>query len=237
MTPYLSDVAGAIATDTTIAPVAFTTDDRMLINAVLMGRNEKRYQAALTWQLVAGSEPATSKTSKAASFIVPNEIADVAASSPIRVAYDGMQREANTKRGCSGDAIKGAISAADALTTSLNAAEKGAQSPLVTAMQLDGLAAAYAKKDDPATYILRIAVEQTGGTAITRSGIIYTLGFPGASVVSAGVLVSFRLLSPKTGEVIRSGVVRCAVPQTRFGKVQRVVLDNADRTACSYRAS
>lgn len=76
VTPYLSDIAGAIATDTTIAPVAFTTDDRMLINAVLMGRNEKRYQAALTWQLVAGSEPATSKTSKAASFIVPNEIAN-----------------------------------------------------------------------------------------------------------------------------------------------------------------
>lgn len=237
VTPYLSDIAGAIATDTTIAPVAFTTDDRMLVNAVLMGRSEVRYRAAMAWQPVTGSEPKTSKPSTTASFIVPNEIADVTASSPIRTAYDGMQREANAKRGCSGDAVKGAISAADALTNSLNAAEKGAQSPLVTAMQLDGFAAAYAKAGGPATYILRIAIEQTGGTAITRSGIIYTVGFPGASVVSAGVLVSFRLVMPQTGAIIRSGVVRCAVPQTRFGKVQRVVLDNTDRAACSYRAS
>ncbi|MEH3123018.1 MAG: hypothetical protein PGN16_13755 [Sphingomonas phyllosphaerae] len=243
VTPFLSDIAGAIATDTTINPVAFAADDRVLVNAIVMGRTETRYALSgaewISTDAAGAADPPGDRTDSGdltrSSFFVPGEIADVGDSTPTRTAYDAMLREVDAKRGCSGDAIKGAVATADALATSLNASEKGATSPLVTAMQLDQLLGTSASGTG-STYLLRVAVEQTGGTAISRAGIVYTLGFPGASVVSAGVLVSFRLIQPRTGAIVMAGVVRCAVPQTRFSKVRDTILRNADRTACSYRA-
>ena len=142
---------------------------------------------------------------------------------PNRALYDQMLRDADKKMGYAGHAIKCAVADADVLATGLNASEKGALSPLVTAMQLDGLLGSTAIGGKP-TSILRVAAEQVGGTAISRSGVLYTLGFPGAAVISTGVLVSFRLVDPRSGEVVCIGIVRCAVPQTRFGRVRDVVL-------------
>ena len=100
-------------------------------------------------------------------------------------------------------------------------------------MQLERLATGT---ETTPTFLLRVALEQAGGTAITQASIIYTLGLPGASVVSASVIVSFRQVGPVAGTTVSTGIVRCAVPQMRFQRLHAVILGNADRTACSYIA-
>jgi hypothetical protein len=242
-----SDIAGALATDITISPINFSFEDRLLINAVMLVQQG----TSSDWLSVpkASSNFATKSIGQkpkapthSASLLVPGEVTDVAASSAIRTNYAAMQKAADNKRGCTDNDTKAAIATVDALTDSLNAAEDGKLSPLETALQLEPLLTPDEKKAER-TYVLRVAIEQTGGTAIARSGIWYALGIRGASVVSAGLLASFRLVDPQTGAVVTSGIVRCAVPQTQFGRVQRVVRDNSGKsdknseTFCAYRTA
>lgn len=242
-----SDIAGAVATDITISPISFSFEDRLLINSVIVGQ-KGILRSGNVWTSASNGMPkpgavATASAAQASTadavFVVPEEITDVAASSRILSAYEGMQAAADDKRGCTDNDTKAAIAAVDALTTSLNAAEKGSLSSLGTALQLESLVPSSTAPASQ-TYILRVAVEQTGGTAIARSGIWYALGIRGASVVSAGLLASFRLVNPQTGAVVTSGIVRCAVPQTQFGRVQRAIRDNTGKygkTECSYRTA
>lgn len=236
-----SDIAGAVATDITISPVSFSFEDRLLVNAIVMGQNgiPTTYKSWKSTSDELSKAPTVLSSAGKASFLMPGEITDVAASSAIRTDYAAMHKAADDKRGCTDNDTKAAIATVDALTDSLNAAEDGKLSPLETALQLEPLLTP--DKDKTArTYILRVAIEQTGGTAIARSGIWYALGIRGASVVSAGLLASFRLVNPQTGAVLTSGIVRCAVPQTQFGRVQRVIRDNTGqygKTECSYRAA
>ena len=86
-----------------------------------------------------------------------------------------------------------------------------------------GAAAELLAMTENGALVLRVAVEQTGGTAITRSNIFYTLGWPGAATVSAGFLASFRLTDPVKGTALLAGFVRCAVTPTRFQDVRKIV--------------
>lgn len=228
-----SDIAGAIATDIAISPVKFNFDDRLLVNAVAMNQDGETFAFSRVWRQFKG---ASEKAPKKTSFVIPGEVSDFGSDSKIRENYKELQKLTDSRRGCTNNEAKAAVLTADALTTTLNAAEKGALSPLEVALQLEPLLATDGKA--PArTYILRVAVEQTGGTAIARSGIWYALGFPGASVVSAGLLASFRLVNPQTGVVLNSGIIRCVVPQTPFSRVHRAILNSSDGTACAYRTA
>ena len=84
--------------------------------------------------------------------------------------------------------------------------------------------------------ILRTTIEQQGGTSITRSGILYTLGFPGAAQISAGLIASYRLVEPDTGQAKAAGFVLCVVKPVNIGRVARIV-QNGDRVGTTFNES
>jgi hypothetical protein len=74
-----------------------------------------------------------------------------------------------------------------------------------------------------APVILRVSVDQAGGTTISRTGVLYALGLPNAATVGAGLITSFCLVEPGGGAIVRQGVVRCAVHQTNIRRVPELL--------------
>ena len=158
-----------------------------------------------------------------------------------------MDMAAELRLKCTTDEAKAAIALADAVSKDITTpAEKTGISPLGAAMQTSG-ALRRRTSDDTTPYVLRLAVEQTGGTAITRGNIWYTLGFPGAATVSSGLLTSYRLVDPGTGVTHSAGFVRCVIAPVSMGNVHLVVNQEAQnefnrnklrgKTYCSYIAT
>jgi hypothetical protein len=227
------DIVGAIATDTAISGLTLTGNDRLLIAAILLNRrangsdNRGDDDAAMTWKL---NPPVSSGTP--AKYIIPGELtAPAITTSAVYKAYKALLGTEEKKRGggCDSAAIKAAMIATDALATSLNApADKSGPSPLINAIQLEAAGGTQ-------PLILRVAIEQIGGTTITKSGVLYTLGLPGASRVSSGLLVSFRLDDPATGEVKSVGLVRCITAPSNLRKAHDTIVKGKTAMACSYR--
>lgn len=80
--------------------------------------------------------------------------------------------------------------------------EKGAPSLLEKALLLEGTA----KKS--LAGVLRVRVEKAGGTLVTKQNIFTTLGFNGVTM-SGGLIVTYRLVNPRTGGVTTSGTLIC----------------------------
>ena len=218
-TPGPADITAALATDVTINPVTITEDDRILVTAVA--------RPGLSW---ASLEPAAQTAvapagdrAAAVRFIVPGEIADVADGSPLYGAYQGLLADAGklTGQGCTSDGAKGALSDVNDFVKAVGTSASKGQPPIMVAAELFSL-----DKDSP--LILRVAIEQVGGTAIVRSNIWYELGWPDAATVSAGILASFRLIDPRSGELKASGLVRCIEKPVGFDGV-RAALDDPGR--------
>lgn len=230
-TPMVSDIAGAIATSISIAPVVFSVDDRLLLNAIMIGRANTSYAPASEWTV---SKDAA--TVGQANFRLPGEVTDASyRADGIRARYLTLLAVTDQYRQCSSDVAKAAVAAADALVTSLNTvSDKSPTSPLATAVSLDAF-----RSPDPAKrpLVLRVAVEQTGGPSIARSGILYTLGLPGAATVTAGSIVSFRLVDPANGGTLLTGIVRCAVPPTRYQSVSSKMVSPIGMVVCSRIAA
>lgn len=235
ITPALSDIVAALATETTISGIELKAEDRLLINAVLSNRATLGSAPRAGWSssvadTIASAQPEGPTTAK---FRLAGEATRAGIDGAVATAYQALLDEADKLRrtGCTSADAKAAFSTADALVTSLNTpAEKTGMTPLAGAMQ----AAAFSTPD---TRILRLAIEQTGGTAITRAGIAYTIGFPNAAVVSAGLVVSFRLVDPTTGALTLAGIVRCAVPPQNFKAVAKTAGGLVTTAVCSYRAA
>jgi hypothetical protein len=216
----LPDITAAVATDTTYAPIPLTFDDRMLVAATAMsgtgiglpGRND---WTLAEWQ---GGPRPSGKTR----MIVPSEITAVSGDNSLLALYEKTAADADILRSCGGAEAKAAVGVADAYIAAITSpSDKTGSSELVAALQL-------ADTLPQAPYVLRVVVEQTGGTAITRSNIWYTLGFPGAVTLSSGLLASFRLMNPATGETLTAGFVRCAIAPVNINNVYAVVNPRAD---------
>ncbi|WP_140850222.1 hypothetical protein [Sphingomonas glacialis] len=225
------DVIAATAVDTSISPITLSVADRMLIDAVLINGNATPLIPESGWSKPAAFVAAPTGTAVAA-FAAPADVTMAKLSgSEVYRQYKALLALETSFRSCDTTEAKTALTTADALVTSLNApGDKGAPSALINAVQLETVRGA-------STLVLRVAVEQAGGTLLTRTGVIYTLGFPGAAVISSGLLTSFRLSDPTTGKVVALGLVRCFLPPSRLSKVRDAV-DNAASApmSCSYQA-
>lgn len=225
------DVIAATAVDTSISPITLSVADRMLIDAVLINGNAAPLTPGTGWSKPADFVAAPTGSAVAA-FAVPADLTMAKLSgSEVYRKYKALLALETSFRGCDTTEAKTALTTADTLVTNLNTpGDKGAPSALVNAAQLE-------TARGTSTLVLRVAVEQAGGTLLTRTGVIYTLGFPGAAVVSSGLLTSFRLSDPATGKVVALGLVRCFLPPSRLRKVRDAV-DNAASApmSCSYQA-
>jgi hypothetical protein len=273
--PSGADIAAAFATDISYSPVALSLEDRMLIAAIAMSGKAHSLNGAPVWTPANyswntdaelrkpakngedaakpgkdGVEPAKDKPKPVGEFIIPSEIValprggDANSEQPLIIdEYIKMTELADVRRHCNADIGKSLVAAADAYAKEITTpAEKTGTSQLAAARQAEAM---LRRVKNP--YLLRVAVEQVGGTAVTRANIWYTLGFPGAATIGAGLVTSFRLMDPASGVTKSAGFVRCAIQPVNMGNVHLVVNEDAadyftkdsyrGRTHCSYVAS
>ena len=231
-----ADIAGVAQVDTTIGAIALTADDRMLVNALMMQRGQGPLPAEIGWTTWTGG----TAVGRTAIYHVPTDTMGLPAGSQVYRDYARLVRTVTEWRTrCTGDAGKAIIGTGDGLIASLNASDKG-PAPLATAIQLETLG------DDP--LVLRLAIEQVGGTSLTRAGVIYSFGWPDAATVGSGLLASFRLIDPRTGTNRAVGLIRCMVRQTNVKRVADTLAHPPARSAsarsyppgetvCDYRVS
>lgn len=214
ITPFVpSDFAQALTTDITINPIALSADDRMLVNAI-------EIRGGGAFHLVGESTglPAANSSILAGYF---------------RLVDDIVKRRAV----CVRSDHASVVAAADSFANSLTAADKGALSALATAVQLEryagGIDAAGTGQAPLPALLLRVAVEQVGGTAITRSNIFYELGLlKGAATIASGLVVSYRLVDPSTGRPVATGIVSCMTPQRNLREVAKHIGKDLPASVC-----
>ena len=150
-----------------------------------------------------------------------------------------LQTWTDTNRKCDSDSFKAMLSTIDQFVSSITAADKGTPA-IVTAAEL----APNGFNDLP--LILRVAIDDRGGTTVTRSSIWYSLGWPGAAVITSGLKVSFRLSDPRDGTNLTTGQVRCATRPISYRDVGKMLITNGDEplreqqeklVTCAYRLS
>lgn len=203
-----ADLAGAAMVDTTIGGVALTADDRLLISSLLMQKTQSALPLAAVWTPWAHPTGHGGTTT----YRSPADAIGIDPQGKIYPAYREFVQVINHARlTCGGDTGKAIMGVGDGLITSLNASDKG-PAPLATAIQTEALG-----RGSP--LVLRLAIEQVGGTSLSRTGIGYSFGWPNAATVGAGLLASFRLIDPAAGSVMAMGLVRCMVRQTNIKKV------------------
>lgn len=241
--PALADILPALASSTSFAAVTLSIEDRALLSSILMNRSARlttdsnvqlpAWHAATLKPDMSGANP---------TFILPSEVQGNPGSSAILVQYNAMLTEADRLRPCTGrdETAKATVSTIDGYAQSLNAVtDKAPVPPLLQAVQQEPLFTGGAPK------ILRVTIEQAGGTTRTSSSLWFTLGVPGSATVSAGLLVSFRLIDTATGQPSMAGIVRCAAPYSSMRSVERFAraaakengTDAPRKATCSYIAS
>ncbi|KKW90177.1 hypothetical protein YP76_22370 [Sphingobium chungbukense] len=255
----VGDIIPAVATSTSFASIPLVVEDRALLAAILLNQRAtldgvptKKDGAAETRAVENSAGLAKWKAadifgnaSTGLALQIPSEAQGDPANSGILKSYNGMLSDADALRHCAEDTkVKAAVAAVDAYALALNAVtDKAPVAPLALAVQQEKLYDPDKDATLKAPMTLRISVEQSGGTSRTRSGLLYTLGVPGAALVSAGLLVSFRLIDTAKGSTEIAGIVRCAIPPAKMGSIKRFARANdptSGRTpptaTCSYIA-
>lgn len=229
LTPSAADIGSAAAVDTSINGISISSDDRMIVNALLMNASYPAWTGAADytgWRVWPGIQ----KTYDALNpdyWAPAEEVGIPDPKSGIYAAYQNLLADTYARRAyCPKDPGKSAIASADALVTALGASDKG-PAPITLA-----IANEWFTKKNP--LVLRVAVEQSGGTALARNGLLYTFGWPNAATVSAGLLVSFRLVDPRGGGVLALGIVRCISRQANLKKVADYLQHQQHRPSAEY---
>lgn len=232
--PAPSDIGAALATDTSIAPISLALDDRILVTAIAMSRSSDENYHPSVWRdesgVTAVSAPAPGSQPD---YLIPSEMVLVPTGAPLMKKFQDLLDAETNQRSC--DKAKSVLQDIDAFAKTITTPpDKGGASQLGNAILFED---AVTKKAD----ILRVSVEQAGGTSITRANIWYTLGFPGASVVSANLLASFRLTDGASNKTIVSGFVRCAISPVDIENVPEKLSSSSSGytkavVTCSYLA-
>ncbi len=106
--------------------------------------------------------------------------------------------------------------------------EKGAL-PIVQTVRLEQI---WRKKP----HILRVYMDKVGGSRVTHKNIGTTLTLSSPVKISGGLVASYSLTDPSTGEQIAFDLLSCRTTFTTLGSVQRGVwknpADNAQRAYC-----
>lgn len=192
----ISDFLGLLRSDREVRSVTAPTATSMLRSAIMA-----QTIAGMKWRSVTDLQAPVNFGE--GSLLQSFDSATIAANEAIA--------ECSTNK-ASVDSLKGY---AAQLASLAEPGEKGAPSQLERALALDGIPLDQ-------TLILRVDVEQSGGTMVNTSNIWTTLGLEGLRF-GGGLLASYRLIDPKDQTVIASGTQMCLSPIRGFSGIHRAV--------------
>ena len=237
--PSLTDIPAVLATDRTYSSISLTTNDRLLVSAVAN-------PTAANWSPVGTKTPGPLAAATGSTFVVPTEINGALPNSDVLVRYHGRVTSANhmtnvsqaghcdpdpAKAAQDVNAVKTAVSDIATFVKTVSTASQGqGQAPITLAAEFYPIAL-----KNP--LVLRVSIEQVGGTSVVRANIWYTLGLPGSATVAAGLLASYRLVDPVTGAVKATGLVRCMTKQANLDNVQGSLAKDASDKVCEAAPS
>lgn len=228
----LADIAAAAMTTTAYSQVTVTVNDSLLVNSFLANARASLNlyptgPGPVSWRIPDWG----GQSGGPVRFILPSEAQGTNNGSLLTV-YGELSNDAAQLRSCSehSEAVKPLLAVIDAYMAGVNAVSADQPvSPLARALQLDA-----AMSSEQTAAILRLTVETSGGTTANRQSIWYTLGFPGAATVSAGVMISFRVIDSGTGAATLSGVIRCAARPRNIRSIENFV--RSGNGICTYIA-
>ena len=229
-----SDILGAAMIERAISGVTISSDDRQIVNAVLLNRQQAAggYSVALnSWNVWKNfNDPTFVPVSKVpvearrsvSAYRAYGDPQELQVSGSAYKAFERLEQSTMKWRAdCPAyniEKAKGWFEVANATLSASMANDKG-PSLLSTAAQAENLRG----ETGASPFILRVGIEHAGGTAISRTGLLYALGLPGAATVGAGLVTSFRLVDGNDGQLLRQGIIRCAVRQTNVRRVPELL--------------
>jgi hypothetical protein len=231
------DAVAAVATSTAIEKIDVSVGERALLATIVLNTGALTKQPPadkfpIDWNKPEFIDLVQGKERTKPNFVIPGEAQVDLDTSKVWNNYVRLVNSLSVIEKCKDkDGMKGLASDITAYIAILNATgEKTPVSPLMTAIRMDAIVPGEysvftkAVKNGEAPeklYILRVYVENSGGTSFAKSSIWYTLGFPGAATVSSGLVVSFRLVDPASASTLLTGIVRCAEKPRNMRSVAR----------------
>lgn len=202
-----SDIIGAFRTSTTLSAAPVTVGLELLKSAMAVPTTS---QTGITW-------------------VSP---ADVMQPSGGQALRDDLGRaRARIRPYSSGacDKVDKEISkAADALlaaSNALTASKDAAPSLLEQASQLAGLI-----EDNRPIRVLKVDMAKAGGTLVNTSNIWTSIGFPGLTM-RGGLVATYRLIDPVSGQTEAAGIVACRYPKRLLQTINARALETG-KVAC-----
>lgn len=124
--------------------------------------------------------------------------------------------------------LKSILSRYDSFYAKATTANANGIVPLSAAARLDELL-----KDDP--YVLRVNTEKGGGTLLKRTNLLTALGAESA-FISGGLVSSYQLTEPTTGQLLVAGVITCRTTLTSLKRVQDASWKSVDNSGVRQKA-
>lgn len=203
--PLIGAAANLLKSDTEISGLDVTIPSRMLAAAT------GKHLRSAAWAVV-----------------LPSAAVATSQGSPTAKAWTGLLALRDASRGCLPStpddqlpdpmkpkvkALREAIAAADEMESKLLKADDKGNTPLGQAVRVDAL------MEGAHPYVLRVNVEKGGGSLLKRSNVWTALG-ASAVGITGGLISSYSLTDPYTGELIVSGNVACRTAMTSLRAVQ-----------------
>lgn len=130
LVPAPNDITAALATDITIQGITISTDDRLLMEAFLIGADQAR------WMDADAITPLQGPSVRTHVFRVPGDNVDIGPNNQLIADFLALQRSAGATRQCDSAAYKAWLSDVQAFQTSVLSSDKGGPAPLATAAAL-----------------------------------------------------------------------------------------------------
>jgi hypothetical protein len=198
-------VAGLLKTETELTAVDQTVDAKLLAAAVA----DKFDNAVLPTAAVAGPGDGQEEPELITDFNQLVRLADRAQRKHDDLAKKDKPTDADKEQV---KRLAGILERFNTFYTRVTSAGANGAVPLATAARLEEML-----KDE--AYVLRVNPEKAGGTVVKRTNLMTALGAESV-FLTGGVVSSYQLTDPRTGKVIKAGVVTCRTALTTLKRVQ-----------------
>ncbi|MDJ0275377.1 hypothetical protein QLH51_00965 [Sphingomonas sp. 2R-10] len=195
-------VLGLLKTDTDISGIEATIPDGMLIATVARRLARSNVPVILPTALIAPNHD-SALAGRWGELLASRDHAKTCLS-----RFGGRKADAATKR----KTLEAAIAAVDAFEAKQTKPDDNGRIPLARAIQVETLLA-----DNP--HVLRVHVEKGGGTLLKRANLWTALGAPAVGI-TGGLVVSYVLTDPASGQFRGGGVLTCRTALTNLRDVQ-----------------
>jgi hypothetical protein len=184
--PMIGALGSMLRSDTEIRGINVEADDRLLVMALARELGQKAIMPAAAIYPDAVESP------------VMNKLAQLAES---RAAADALKVCLPPARKDAIAALTAAITRHDTFRTAISSSDAQGRVKLAEALALESVSINNPK-------VVRVKLEKSGGTMITRKNLWTALGAR-AVAVTGGVIATFWKTDPEKGSILNAGVVTC----------------------------